>query len=124
MISAVFRRGGDVAFVAEELKAVFDPQGGRWMAGRYVPSLLAAIGEVIEAHMIRIGFLTGKAEPLIYGGAPADAVPAGEGEAPGELRREVRRVQGARHCPRCSQASYVKEGACWVCRSCGFSRCG
>ncbi|HXF53266.1 MAG TPA: LAGLIDADG family homing endonuclease, partial [Hyphomicrobiaceae bacterium] len=57
MISAVFRRGGDVAFVVEELKAVFDPQGGHWVNGRYVPSLLAAIGEVIEAHMMRTGFL-------------------------------------------------------------------
>ena len=56
MISAIFRRGGDVTFVAEELKAVFDPEGGRWMAGRYIPSLLAAIGEVIEEHMIRTGF--------------------------------------------------------------------
>ena len=43
MISAVFRRGGDVSFVVEELKAVFDPRGGQWMEGRYVPSLLAAI---------------------------------------------------------------------------------
>ena len=60
MISAVFRRGGDVTFVAEELKAVFDPQGGHWVAGRYVPSLLAAIGEVIETHMIRTGFLQGE----------------------------------------------------------------
>ena len=57
MISAIFRRGGDVSFVVEELKAVFDPQGGQWMGGRYVPSLLAAIGEVIETHMIRTGFL-------------------------------------------------------------------
>ena len=57
MISAVFRRGGDIAFVVEELKAVFDPRGGQWMSGRYVPSLLAAIGEVIERHMIEIGFL-------------------------------------------------------------------
>jgi ribonucleoside-diphosphate reductase alpha chain len=57
MISAVFRRGGDLAFVVDELKAIFDPQGGRWIEGRYVPSLLAAIGEVIERHMIRIGFM-------------------------------------------------------------------
>ncbi len=57
MISAVFRRGGDVSFVAEELKVIFDPQGGNWVAGRYVPSLLAAIGETIEEHMRRIGFL-------------------------------------------------------------------
>ena len=59
MISAVFRRGGDVTFVADELKAVFDPQGGHWVSGRYVPSLLAAIGEVIETHMRRTGFLPG-----------------------------------------------------------------
>ena len=57
MISAVFRRGGDVSFVVEEMKAVFDPRGGAWMEGRYVPSLLAAIGDVIERHMIEIGFL-------------------------------------------------------------------
>src|SRR5690606_18428106 len=53
MISAVFRRGGDVSFVAEELKAVFDPRGGGWLNGRYVPSLLAAIGGVIERHLAR-----------------------------------------------------------------------
>jgi ribonucleoside-diphosphate reductase alpha chain len=120
MISAVFRRGGDVAFVAEELKAVFDPQGGRWIGGRYVPSLLAAIGEVIENHMIRIGFLAGKEAPVLYGGNATEPPPGGDAEP----RPQARRVQGARHCPRCSSASYVKEGACWVCRSCGFSRCG
>ena len=60
MISAVFRRGGDVSFVVEEMKAVFDPRGGAWMDGRYVPSLLAAIGDVIERHMIEIGFLPAK----------------------------------------------------------------
>ena len=58
MISAVFRRGGDVSFVVEELKAVFDPRGGQWMEGRYVPSLLAAIGGVIERHLVEIGFLS------------------------------------------------------------------
>jgi len=57
MISAIFRRGGDVSFVVEELKAVFDPQGGQWMGGHYVPGLLAAIGGVIETHMLRTGFL-------------------------------------------------------------------
>ena len=58
MISAVFRRGGDVSFVVEELKAVFDPRGGQWMHGAYVPSLLAAIGGLIEDHMTATGFLT------------------------------------------------------------------
>ena len=56
MISAVFRRGGDISFVVEELKAVFDPRGGQWMNGHYVPSLLAAIGEVVEKHLQDTGF--------------------------------------------------------------------
>ncbi len=62
MISAVFRRGGDVSFVVEELKAVFDPRGGQWVEGKYVPSLLAAIGQVLEDHMIHIGFLPNPAK--------------------------------------------------------------
>src|SRR3974390_2941838 len=57
MISAVFRRGGDLSFVVGEMKAVFDPRGGAWMDGKYVPSLLAEIGDVIERHMVEIGFL-------------------------------------------------------------------
>ena len=65
MISAVFRRGGDVSFVVEELKAVFDPRGGQWMEGRYVPSLLAAIGGVIERHLVEIGFLAPADQPRI-----------------------------------------------------------
>ena len=60
MISAVFRRGGDVSFVVEELKAVFDPRGGAWMRGKYIPSILAAIGGVIEQHMITTGFIEGE----------------------------------------------------------------
>jgi ribonucleoside-diphosphate reductase alpha chain len=60
MISAVFRRGGDISFVVEELKAVFDPRGGAWMDGRYIPSILAAIGGVIERHLIDIGFIAGE----------------------------------------------------------------
>lgn len=116
MISAVFRRGGDVTFVAEELKAVFDPQGGRWMGGRYVPSLLAAIGQVIEDHMVRIGFMpaTGMAMAPPSGNDPA--VPAG---IPGEGRRLA-----GRFCPRCSSADYLRQEGCWVCQNCGYSRCG
>ena len=74
MISAVFRRGGDVTFVADELKAVFDPEGGCWMGGRYVPSLLAAIGDVIEEHMIRIGFLVPEQVPVPDQGGGGKAV--------------------------------------------------
>ena len=81
MISAVFRRGGDVSFVVEELKAVFDPRGGQWMDGRYVPSLLAAIGGVIERHLVEIGFLSA--------GRPA-AHHRGRRAAPAARRRRAR----------------------------------
>ncbi len=112
MISAVFRRGGDVSFVVEELKAVFDPRGGQWMNGRYVPSLLAAIGDVIERHMVDIGFL----QP-----------PGSEIEAASE-----RKVVGLpspsgarpRQCSKCGQPSLIRQEGCDLCASCGYSRCG
>jgi ribonucleoside-diphosphate reductase alpha chain len=118
MISAVFRRGGDVSFVVEELKAVFDPQGGQWMGGRYVPSLLAAIGGVIETHMIRTGFMQGSQRITpVLDVRQAAAETDGTSEAPPTLTR-------ARACPRCSSLAFVREEGCWVCRDCGFSRCG
>ena len=110
MISAVFRRGGDVSFVVDEMKAVFDPRGGQWMGGRYVPSLLAAIGEVIETHLVAIGFM-----------APRDAT------LPKEERRAVAMAaEGApaRYCPRCGSPSFVRLEGCDSCVSCGYSKCG
>ncbi|MCR9221717.1 MAG: adenosylcobalamin-dependent ribonucleoside-diphosphate reductase [Alphaproteobacteria bacterium] len=110
MISAVFRRGGDVAFVVEELKAVFDPRGGYWMAGKYVPSLLAAIGEVIERHMVEIGFLKDGERPALGDPARRQALAGRSG--------------GAAQCPRCGEAGLLREEGCDVCPSCGWSRCG
>lgn len=101
MISAVFRRGGDVSFVPEELKAVFDPRGGAWMKGRYVPSLLAAIGEVIERHI-------GKAIDDI--GPRADAPVAGSITKP--------------CCPRCGAPALIRVEGCDKCLECGYSKCG
>ena len=118
MISAVFRRGGDVTFVADELKAVFDPQGGHWVGGRYVPSLLAAIGEVIETHMRRTGFLQTDEARLAFAEAQRHEEAAtgagGVGKRPARIKL----------CPRCSSADYVQREGCWVCDACGFSRCG
>ncbi|NWH08711.1 MAG: adenosylcobalamin-dependent ribonucleoside-diphosphate reductase [Alphaproteobacteria bacterium] len=111
MISAVFRRGGDVAFVVEELKAVFDPRGGQWMEGRYVPSLLAAIGDVIERHFIDIGFLAGPDMSAVRPRMKALAL--GEGETP---------IPG-RPCPRCGAAALFRIEGCDTCYDCGYSRC-
>jgi ribonucleoside-diphosphate reductase alpha chain len=116
----VFRRGGDVTFVAEELKAVFDPQGGHWVSGRYVPSLLAAIGEVIETHMIRTGFLQGD-DARIALSQPRKSAEAG---AQSGSDRTAERTARIKLCPRCSSADYVRQEGCWICHACGFSRCG
>jgi ribonucleoside-diphosphate reductase alpha chain len=113
MISAVFRRGGDVSFVVEELKAVFDPRGGYWVDGEYVPSLLAAIGDVIEQHLIAIGFIAGHdkdEEALELRKA------SGMEGGPGDAR--------LRSCPRCSQPSLMHLEGCDTCTSCGYSKCG
>ena len=118
MISAVFRRGGDVTFVADELKAVFDPQGGHWVSGRYVPSLLAAIGEVIETHMRRTGFLPAAEARVVLGETERQEEAAAQ--AGGAAQRPTR----IKLCPRCSSADYVQREGCWVCDACGFSRCG
>ena len=103
MISAVFRRGGDVSFVGEELKAVFDPRGGAWMQGRYVPSLLAAIGGIIERHMAA-------ATPVVAAG-------------PVEPRPDPL-TAGARSCPQCGAAALIKSEGCNNCLECGYSKCG
>jgi ribonucleoside-diphosphate reductase alpha chain len=129
MISAVFRRGGDVAFVAEELKAVFDPEGGRWMGGRYVPSLLAAIGDVIEEHMIRIGFLV----PQLSGDPAIRALPraavASEDDFGGPTlaphqASDAPPAAGARPCPRCGDRALRRVEGCWTCSTCAYSQCG
>ena len=109
MISAVFRRGGDVSFVVEELKAVFDPRGGAWMRGKYIPSMLAAIGGVIEQHLIAIGFL--------------------EGEGMGLKTDPQARVVNldsprGKVCPSCGQYDMRMVEGCMTCASCGHSKCG
>jgi ribonucleoside-diphosphate reductase alpha chain len=104
MISAVFRRGGDVAFVAEELKAVFDPRGGAWMGGRYVPSLLAAIGGVIERHLQRVS-------------------PAGPSESDPVLSNAAER-RALSSCPRCGGFNLTRKEGCDACGDCGYSKCG
>ncbi|WP_135447844.1 adenosylcobalamin-dependent ribonucleoside-diphosphate reductase [Tabrizicola caldifontis] len=109
MISAVFRRGGDISFVVEELKAVFDPRGGAWMDGRYIPSILAAIGGVIERHLIEIGFIEGEGQGL-------KSDPKAEILRVGEAPRKA--------CPACGSYDLRMVEGCLTCGSCGHSKCG
>lgn len=134
MISAVFRRGGDISFVVEELKAVFDPRGGQWMQGKYVPSLLAALGGVIETHLIDIGFLAspgGRAEP---GAAEAQTVAMGDGMGASMAGGGDDAGPGGDHgagasslfrqCPKCGQPGLIRQEGCDICASCAYSKCG
>jgi len=110
MISAVFRRGGDVSFVVEELKAVFDPRGGAWMQGKYIPSILAAIGGVIEKHMVSTGFLVGEGMAL-----------------KSDPKAEVMTVNGApkgKSCSSCGSYEMRMVEGCMTCANCGYSKCG
>jgi len=108
MISAVFRRGGDVSFVVEELKAVFDPRGGAWMNGKYIPSILAAIGGVLERHMVSIDFL--EAEGLGLKSDPTSQVVNLDGpKGPG--------------CPACGGYDMRMIEGCMTCGACGYSKC-
>ena len=118
MISAVFRRGGDVSFVVEEMKAVFDPRGGAWMHGHYVPSLLAAIGDVIERHMVEIGFLPGPQAQVVR---PEMAQLVGGGDAAFPSANPGRHL---RQCPKCGEAALIRIENCDQCTSCAYSKCG
>ena len=109
MISAVFRRGGDVSFVVEELKAVFDPRGGAWLEGKYIPSILAAIGGVIEEHMVNTGFILGKGMGLKT-----------------DPKAEVVNLSQSRSlsCSSCGQFEMRMAEGCMTCGNCGYSKCG
>ncbi|MEM9969314.1 MAG: adenosylcobalamin-dependent ribonucleoside-diphosphate reductase [Pseudomonadota bacterium] len=109
MISAVFRRGGDVSFVVEELKAVFDPRGGAWLQGKYIPSILAAIGGVIETHMIATGFIQGK--------------DMGLKQDPQAQVVTLDKPRG-KTCPSCGQYDMHMMEGCMTCAACGYSKCG
>ena len=110
MISAVFRRGGDISFVVEELKAVFDPRGGAWVDGRYIPSILAAIGGVIERHLVAIGFIEGE-------GLGLKSDPHAEAVTLGTSPR-------GKACPSCGDYTLRMVEGCMTCASCGQSKCG
>ncbi|MFL6648113.1 MAG: NrdJb [Sulfurifustaceae bacterium] len=126
VISAVFRKGGDVTFLVEELHSVFDPRGGYFKKGRYTPSIVAEIGDVIERHLKMIGLM------------PADPIDEHRQQFIAEKRAEVARRAGtetdatasgdfppdARVCTKCSTKAVVLMDGCVTCLNCGDSKCG
>lgn len=135
IMSAVFRKGGDITFLVDELRSVFDPRGGYWNKGKYMPSIIAEIGEVIERHLVDIGMLK-SSEP--------DAVQSKMIEdKKAELRREHEALSkegsitentanesdepwmaNATHCSKCNNKAVIVRDGCETCMNCGDSKCG
>ena len=126
IISAVFRKGGDVAFLVEELKAVFDPRGGYWQTGgKFMPSIIAELGHIVEKHLIMIGLM------------PSPELDEHQKKLIAEKRAEFEESQkqqdafsksdypeGAQLCSKCNTVAVIMMDGCLTCLSCGDSKCG
>jgi hypothetical protein len=126
IISAVFRKGGDVTFLVEELRSVFDPRGGYFKkGGRYMPSLVAEIGDAIECHMRMIGLL--KDDGLDEGQKALLAEKRAQFEAAtasAESNAECDFPAGAQLCNKCHTKAAIQMDGCLTCLNCGESKCG
>jgi hypothetical protein len=126
IISAVFRKGGDVTFLVDELKAVFDPRGGYWQpGGKFMPSIIAELGYVIERHLQTIGLMR-KPELDEHQRKLVD-------EKRAEFEARARQAdafakshfpEGAQLCGKCSTAAVIMMDGCMTCLNCGDSKCG
>jgi hypothetical protein len=134
LMSAVFRKGGDVTFMVDELKAVFDPRGGYWApGGRFMPSIIAELGHIVEKHLRYIGLL------------PADSMDEQKRKLIEQKRREFEEqhrqqdafaqdvhaqeagddhIPGGQPCPECYKPKMVLMDGCMTCLECGHSKCG
>lgn len=126
IMSAVFRKGGDVTFLVEELHSVFDPRGGYWNKGRFVPSLISEIGDVIETHLIKIGMLKSN-EPDEHQKALIEKKKAELAAKEVESAEESETLdfpETAELCSKCNHKAVVMMDGCMTCLNCGDSKCG
>ncbi len=133
LMSAVFRKGGDVTFLAEELQAVFDPKGGYFKpGGKFMPSIIAEIGAVIEHHLQKIGLMEkeelSEQQQLVLEQKRAEAQVAIDLAAPSAANEQD--AAGADYptsatlCNKCNTKAVVIMDNCATCLSCGYSKCG
>jgi len=115
VISAIFRKGGDVTFLVEEMKAVFDPRGGYYKrGGKYMPSIVAEIGEVIQQHLVSIGMMEGQLNN--------EELQAKRKEAEEKLGADA--IAKGNQCDKCGAMAVVRLDNCNCCLECGDSKCG
>lgn len=122
----MFRKGGDVTFLVDEMKAVFDPRGGYWQTGgKFMPSIIAELGYVVEKHLQMIGLL--KAPELDDGRKKLIEEKKAEFEARNKQTDAFAKSHfpdGAQLCGKCSTAAVVQMDGCMTCLNCGDSKCG
>ena len=146
IISAVFRKGGDVTFLVEELHSVFDPRGGYFKkGGKYTPSLVAEIGDAIESHLRSIGLITDNGldehqqalvdeklsqlraadvAPVAAETAPAGAITSAAPAATNDAEEDSRFPASALLCGKCNHKAVILMDGCETCLNCGYSKCG
>jgi len=125
VMSAVFRKGGDITFLVEELESVFDPNGGYYKkGGRYVPSLVAELGQVVEQHLINIGMLQ-KQKPDEHQQSLIDEKKASFiKNNPDGLDADTGFPNGSQLCNKCNVKASIMMDGCLTCLNCGESKCG
>ncbi|HED34601.1 MAG TPA: NrdJb [Gammaproteobacteria bacterium] len=134
VISAVFRKGGDVCFLVEELKAVFDPQGGYFKkGGKFMPSLVAEIGESIESHMKMIGLIKNdgpdehQKKLMLQKREEYESrqqLSSTENSDVASNRTDSDFPAGAQLCKKCNTKASILMDGCMTCLNCGESKCG
>ena len=128
LMSAVFRKGGDVTFLAEELQAVFDPRGGYFKpGGKFMPSIIAEIGAVIEHHLQKIGLMEkeelSEQQQLILDQKRAEAEASAQKKTT-DVNADATYPASATLCNKCHTKAVVIMDNCATCLSCGYSKCG
>ncbi len=126
IMSAVFRKGGDVTFLVDELKAVFDPRGGYWQpGGKFMPSIIAELGHIVEKHLLGIGLLKSvehSAEQHEFLAKKREEFESRDRQADAFAQNSF--PEGAQLCGKCNTAAAVLLDGCLTCLNCGYSKCG
>ena len=126
IISAVFRKGGDVTFLVDELKAVFDPRGGYWQTGgKYMPSIIAELGYIVEKHLISIGLL----KKMELDDHQKELIKQKREEFENSKKQQdafsqTEYPEGAQLCVKCNDTAVIMMDGCMTCLACGDSKCG
>jgi hypothetical protein len=112
-----------VTFLVEELRSVYDPNGGYFKKGGvFMPSLVADLGAVIEKHMKAIGLIEDEEMSEHTKQILEEKRIAFESQGKQEPDGE-QYPANATVCSKCNTKAVIRMDGCDSCLSCGESRC-